>query len=82
MRSSAHATKKSLRFATFLNYDACKGYRYPATAEEINIVTLDAGYTIDPQESADLTRVDLVSPPVSPLVTSPLRVLQYPDVTF
>lgn len=35
--------KKSLRFATFLNYDACKGYRYPATAEEISTVTIDAG---------------------------------------
>ena len=48
LRSSKHAVKKSIRFASFLNYDACKGYRHPATTEEIIIVTLDAGYSVDP----------------------------------
>ena len=66
LRSSKHAVKQSLLFATFLNYDACKGYRYLATSEEINIVTLDAGYSVDPQECVDFPRVDLLSPPAPP----------------
>ena len=45
-----HHPRKSLRFATFLNYDACKGYRYNATAEDILTVQQDAGYNLDPQE--------------------------------
>lgn len=48
--SDSMHVKKSLRFATFLNSPACKGYRYPATTEEISIVQNDAGYDLQPDE--------------------------------
>lgn len=43
---------KSFSFATFINYPACQGYLYPATAEEISIVEKDAGYVLHPDERA------------------------------
>ncbi len=51
MRSSYPTQQvKKLRFATSLNYDACKGYRYRASSQEILTVSSDAGRVLDLQE--------------------------------
>lgn len=74
--SDSMHVKKSLRFATFLNYPACIGYRYPATTEEISIIQNDAGYDLQPDERlpplrrAATNRLSLEVPQSRPDITA------------
>ena len=55
---SSSSLRKNLSFATFQQYPACKGYRYPATQPLVDAV-LEARYVVNPQE-----KVILPPPPV------------------
>ena len=57
---SSNSVGKKLSFAVFQNYNACRGYRYPATENCIQ-TTEDAGYSIPPHERV----VIHPAPPVS-----------------
>ena len=46
---SANPTRKRLSFATFQNYDVCKGYRYSATQNCLELASL-SGYDLLPKE--------------------------------
>ena len=46
---SSGSVQKKISFATFQSYDACKGYRYPATQDCIDTVS-DAGYVVSANE--------------------------------
>ena len=46
---SGSSTKKKLSFATFQQYDVCKGYRYPATQHCVDTL-VDAGYSFKDHE--------------------------------
>ena len=41
--------KKKLRFATFINYEACKGYHYPASSQDC-LTIREAGYVVNSDE--------------------------------
>lgn len=53
--------RKKLSFATFQNYPACKGYRYPATQSCIHTIE-NAGYDVSPRERV------IIHPPSAPEV--------------
>lgn len=63
--SGVACPRKSLHFPTFINYLACKSYRYPAIAEEISIVQNDAGYVLHLDE--------LTQQPLATLSATPIR---------
>ena len=58
---SGSSTRKKISFATFQQYPACKGYRYPATQLCVDTVS-EAGYELNPSE-----KVIMPSPPASNL---------------
>ena len=58
---SGSSLRENLSFATFQQYPACKGYRYPATQKCIDTIQ-DAGYVVSPHE-----RVIIRSSPVPEL---------------
>ncbi|KAK1684712.1 hypothetical protein QYE76_045560 [Lolium multiflorum] len=49
VRRNPTSTGRRLRFAVIENYTACKGYRYPMTAEQIQDLT-DGGYDLSSPE--------------------------------
>ncbi|KAM0888596.1 hypothetical protein ACQ4PT_028241 [Festuca glaucescens] len=51
---SGSAVQKKLQFATIVNYPACQGYRYPATAEEIQDLQ-QGGYILSDAEKVPVT---------------------------
>ena len=58
---SGSGSKKKISFATFQQYNVCKGYSYPASPGMVDDV-IHAGYTVLPRE-----RVILPPPPVTDL---------------
>ena len=61
-KSSLHSgsvSTKKISFATFQQYDVCKGYRYPSTQHYVDTL-VDAGYSFNARE-----RVILPSPPAT-----------------